>query len=134
MNKLYKNTYYYYIKLESRFSQKMTLNKIKIIGHKGNCNTSPKQIIKYKHDKCEKEQTTILLFSGKILKQQNNKIFKISDRIALCLTINDCKHFVRQYYKTDNFGWWIPKGNGIVTRTYYKSIMKQLQYYVHNNQ
>lgn len=110
--KLLENTVYYLVKLESPFSQHIEVYPMKINKHCGDCNTTPTQKICYdvitKNGQITlREQNAVLHFTEDLLKIQTNKIFKISYRQALCLTITDCIHFIRQYYKGNK--WWIPK-------------------------
>lgn len=112
--KLYENTVYYLVKLVSPYSQHIEVFPMKINKHCGDCNTTPTQKICYDIMRKDglltstlREQNAVLHFTEDLLKSQTNKIFKISYRQALCLTITDCEHFIRQYYKGNK--WWIPK-------------------------
>lgn len=110
--KLLENTVYYLVKLEAPYSQYIEVYPMKINKHCGDCNTTPIQKIYYdviiKNGQLTlREQHAVLHFTEDLLKSQTNKIFKISYRQALCLTITDCIHFIRQYYKGKN--WWMKK-------------------------
>ena len=130
--KLYENTVYYLVKLKSPYSQHIEVYPMKINKHHGICNTTPTQRICYdiitKNGQLTlREQHAVLHFTGDLLKSQTNKIFKISDRQALCLTITDCIHFIRQYYKGNK--WWIPKEYDSYESympIYYKEVRKKL--------
>ena len=109
--KLLENTVYYLVKLKSPFSQYIEVYPMKINKHCGDCNTTPTQKICYdvitKNGQLTlREQDAVLHFTEDLLKIQTNKIFKISYRQAICLTITDCTHFIRQYYKGNN---WLMK-------------------------
>jgi len=129
--KLLENTVYYFVRLQSPYSNYIEVNLMKINKHWGNCNTTPTQKICYdvivkNGQHTLREQNAVLHFTGDLLKSQTNKIFKISDRQALCLTITDCTHFIRQYYKGNK--WWIPKKYNSYESymPYYKEVRKKL--------
>ena len=126
--KLYENTVYYFVKLNSPYSQYIEVYPMKINKHCGDCNTTPTQKICYdiitKNGQLTlREQHVELHFPEDFLKTQTNKIFKISYRQALCLTITDCIHFIRQYYKGNN--WWMKK-EYTLTPYHYKEVRKKL--------
>lgn len=130
--KLNENTTYYFVKLTSAFSTQIRIEKIKIIKHKGECNVTPIQELTYLHHSNIAPQKALLSFENNedILKEQNSHIYKISNRQALCLTIQDCKLFIRQFYKINNFTWWTPKSYGTISKLMYKNVLKQLDNYV----
>ena len=126
--KLYENTMYYCVKVRGIYSSQVDVYAIKIIKHQGECNTMPIQRIIYEYN--NKQYNTVLNFNfdGKILKQQNNHLFKITSAQALCLTIADCKHFIRQYYRNEvatSWYWWIPRRWGMVSKTLLHNALKE---------
>ena len=132
--KLLENTVYYLVRLKSPYSRHIQVYPMKINKHCGDCNTTLIQKIYYDVINVQhvtlRGQHAVLHFTEDLLKSQTNKIFKISHRQALCLTITDCIHFIRQYYKGNK--WWIPTEYGshipIYNKEviYYKEVRKKL--------
>ena len=114
--KLYENTTYYCIMVNSPYSSDISLRTVKIIQHRGECKITPIQELTCEWG--EKKHTVKLNFDSYLLKNQNNHIYLISPHQALCLTIADCKQFIKQFYKryTTGIKWWIPKQCGIIAR------------------
>ena len=113
--KLYENTMYYAVIIGAISSRPpMKVIKIKVLKHVGD--GCPIQRIYYVYHG-NKNSFTWQFYENEI-KEQNSHIFKISATTALCLTIADCKKFIRQYYRnkvtTNKYrNWWIPNGWGI---------------------
>jgi len=121
--KLLENTTYYCVRLEEYYRTKVHVHMIKVIEHHGNCKTMPTQRIIFEYN--GEQQTSTLQFDDYELKHQNDHIFMLSKKHALCLTIADCKQFIREFYKANSFGiiGWNPTSIGCIPRIMYHNTL-----------